>query len=291
LLSLRIVHDSSRLPPLPDPETAGTEVWRDVGGRILALGERHQDARWMHILAVGSYEFSGRSNEVRAYPNGDAGPQVVADQYRRTVLPLALQAHGFEALHASAVRTPNGVLAFCAVKESGKSTLAFALGQKGYPLWADDAVVLAFDEDGVAAAAVPFEIRLRPASSAYFSRTGSAPPATAARPVRDLAEPLALEQAPLAALFVLERERAHAAAGVELRRLGSAEAFTAVLEHAYCFTLEEPETKRRMMRQYLSLVARVPVFRLSYPTGLDHLPEIVAEIERTIRELEPAARP
>jgi hypothetical protein len=289
LLSLRIVQDSSRLPPLPDPATAGTEVWRDLGGRILALGERHQGARWMHILAVGSYEFSGRSNEVRAYPNGGAEPRVVADQYRRTVLPLALQTHGFEALHASAVRTPQGVVAFCAVKESGKSTLAFALGRKGYPLWADDAVVLAFDERGVAAAAVPFEIRLRPASSAYFSRTGSAPPAAAARPERDLTEPLSLEQAPLAALFVLER--ADAAAGVELRRLGSAEAFTAVLEHAYCFTLEEAETKRRMMRQYLSLVAKVPVFRLSYPTGLDHLPAIVAEIERTSRALEPAARP
>jgi hypothetical protein len=37
-------------------------------------------------------------------------------------------------------------------------------------------------------------------------------------------------------------------------------------------------------------VARVPVFRLSYPTGLDHLPEIVAEVERAVRDLEPAAR-
>jgi hypothetical protein len=281
VLLLRIVSGQT---PRISPAAAGDspiEVWRDLDGGVCALGEYRGQTRSLRLPGLASFEFDTASDEVRAYAEPGVDHARIVDQYRRTVLPFAFQTRGYESLHASAVRTPGGVVALCAVKESGKSTLAFALARRGYPLWADDAVVVEVGAATVSALAVPFEIRLRPASAAHFgwrARDDGAPAPS------DVAEPISLARAPLAALFVLERIRgARGPAHVELRRLERAEAFTAVLTHAYCFTLDHAERKALMMRQYLGLVARVPIYALRYPSGLDQLPGILAAIEGVIQ--------
>lgn len=58
------------------------------------------------------------------------------------VLPNVSLAHGREALHASAVETPLGVVAIAAPSGTGKSTLAAQLTQRGWPLFADDVLIL-----------------------------------------------------------------------------------------------------------------------------------------------------
>ena len=52
---------------------------------------------------------------------------------------------GWEALHASAVLSPQGVVAFCAGSGTGKSTIARGLSERGYQLCADDAVAVKAD--------------------------------------------------------------------------------------------------------------------------------------------------
>ncbi len=58
------------------------------------------------------------------------------------VLPNVGIAHGYEALHASAVSTERGIVALAAASGAGKSTLARELMERGWPLFADDTVVL-----------------------------------------------------------------------------------------------------------------------------------------------------
>src|ERR1044072_4298067 len=58
------------------------------------------------------------------------------------VLPNVSIAHGNEALHACAVETPLGVVAIAAPSGTGKSTLGRELIRRGWPLFADDAVIL-----------------------------------------------------------------------------------------------------------------------------------------------------
>ena len=59
-----------------------------------------------------------------------------------TALHCASLALGFEALHASAVSTPSGTLAFVGSSGSGKTTLAAELVARGYPLFCDDVLAL-----------------------------------------------------------------------------------------------------------------------------------------------------
>ncbi len=58
------------------------------------------------------------------------------------VLPNVAIIRGYEALHASAVDSPAGVVAVAAPSGTGKTTLALELLRRGWPLFADDVLTL-----------------------------------------------------------------------------------------------------------------------------------------------------
>jgi hypothetical protein len=67
------------------------------------------------------------------------------------VLPTVSVMHGYEALHAAVLDSPEGVVAIMAPSGSGKSTLALELLARGWPLFADDALILQSTRAGVLA--------------------------------------------------------------------------------------------------------------------------------------------
>src|SRR5215216_4252290 len=127
MLRLSIASPDAWRPPTPDSTAPDTETWRDHDGTICALGHIVDDDCWLHLPGVGSFCFSADRSDVTAVTEPSAPRELVVDAYYRTVLPFALQARGLEVLHASAVRMPQGVVALCALKETGKSTIAYAL--------------------------------------------------------------------------------------------------------------------------------------------------------------------
>ena len=58
------------------------------------------------------------------------------------VIPLVINLRGGEALHASAILTPQGVIAFAGPAGSGKSTLAGSFLLSGYQHVSDDCLAL-----------------------------------------------------------------------------------------------------------------------------------------------------
>lgn len=64
-----------------------------------------------------------------------------------TLLGIALRLQGKLVLHGNAIRIGDGALVWCGAKGAGKSTLAAAFVAAGYPLHADDQVVLTRDGD------------------------------------------------------------------------------------------------------------------------------------------------
>ena len=146
--------------PEPDPDAPDTHIWHAPDGRPIAISI-HQGKllgepaghRQLPVQPDGA---------VLAVPEPTASYALVLDAYRRTVLPQALQFFGREVLHASAVVGPSGVVGFCAYSQTGKSTLAFALAQRGYVPWADDALAFETGAQVSQALALPFAVRLRP---------------------------------------------------------------------------------------------------------------------------------
>lgn len=267
-------------PPPLDPANPDVELWPDNDGTICAYGGSLDGTCWMHLPGVATFRFSQENAQITAIAVASAARGPIVDAYYRTVLPLALQARGIEVLHASAVRMHGGIVALCGVKETGKSTIAYALSQRGYSLCADDAVPFTTSGDVVRALSLPFTIRLRPSSAAFFEtdgmREGQSPPPDARTPV-------ALAPERLAAVFVLQRNPAGlSTAPPAVSRLTASSAFMSALTHAYCFSLRDESQRARMVQHYLDLAARVPVFEVRFGAGLDWLPAITSAIEEAV---------
>ena len=243
-------------------------AWGEVGGRVHTI----------HMIGVASFRFDLSSERVAAVADPGRPAWLIRDAFHRFVLPLVLQVRGCEVLHASAIRAPRGVVALCGVSETGKSTLARALAERGHAIWADDAVVFENARTGVRAVPVPFVLRLLPDARSFF------PPTVACR-VDAKGKPVAVRpghrRVPLAAVFLLERSRGP----TRPRRLGAGAAFADVLEHARCFTIDDVARRRRLAAHYLDLVRQVPVYRIRFRPGFEHLGEVVEDIDRVVSEL------
>jgi hypothetical protein len=229
------------------------------------------------VAGVGSFEFDALAERVTAHPQASVPLAVIEETYARSVLPVVLQSRGTEVLHASAVRA-GGVVAFCGASGIGKSTLAFALSRRGHQLWADDAVAIGLRRPSAIAFSLPFEIRLRPRAVAFFRTARQAAAAVSIPVPRELADQRA---APLAAVLVLSRHDEGADdRSVHIERLQPTAALPALLAHAYCFSLEDPDLKRRMVERYMALAARVPVYALRFRPGFDLLSRVLDQVER-----------
>jgi hypothetical protein len=268
------------VPPVLDATDPDSLLWLSpVDGSVWAHGDRVEGENWLRIPGVAAFRFGGAADEpgeATAVPEPGVAREAVIDAYRRAVLPMALHVHGLEVLHASAVIAPSGVVAFCAESHGGKSTIAYAFEQRGHPVWADDAVAFHPTEAGAEVVPLPFTLRLRAPSSAYFE-TGDGPPS--GEPTRG--HSLDADPQPLAALCLLERS-GDREEDVVADPLASAQAFAAIFEHAYWFDLRSVEQRRETMRRYLDLVVRVPVYRVRYPSGFDRLPDVLDAIEAAL---------
>jgi hypothetical protein len=229
----------------------------------------------IYFPGLARFDFRPPSRRIRAISSASASKEVVDDLFRSTVRPLALQIVGFESLHASSVRHEEAVVAFCGASGTGKSTVAYALSQRGWTLWSDDAVV--FDGGGstvVRCFQLPYTLRLREPTRSFFAVADNG---TAG--VEDGNED---DPRTLAAITVLER---HAGRGHEIARLDSVDALRAVLPHAYRFSLADPLRTRHTIESYLDLVGRVPVLRGRFSPGFSLLPAFLDELEGSLREL------
>ena len=120
----------------PDPlveRPSGVHVWLNRQGGVVARGFREAGFYWMAWPDLATYGFASGDPFITAYAVHGAPIDVIWDVYRRSVVPMALQAFGWEALHASAIVTDRGIVGFCAISETGKSTVAFGLRRRGFP--------------------------------------------------------------------------------------------------------------------------------------------------------------
>jgi hypothetical protein len=259
---------SQRLDPLaPD-----IEVCHDARGELLAYCRTANGVLHVCMPDVASFSHVPGAGHVRAIPHRALTPEFILDTYHHCVLPLILPALGTQVLHASALAGTGGVVAFCASSGTGKSTIAAALGRRGYEVWADDAVAVDTAGSQPAALPLPFTTRLRPDAAWFLDCQGG--PAAEVGQVK--AGPV-----PLAALCVL-RWMPDAAAPVTIERLDPAAACHATLTHAYCFSARDRGQRRRTIRDYLALTARVPVYDVAFRPGLERLPVILDAVEDII---------
>jgi hypothetical protein len=250
--------------------SAGPRVseWLDDSGRVIATGFSREDLHWLEWPGVGIFAFSAGSREVRVWPQPGARRETIVETFSRKARPIILQALGEgQVLHAGASVGPGGLLAFCGKSGSGKSTLSFAMQEVGYWQFADDNLLLRIEQDRIIARQLPFVPNLRPPSCAYFPHARYRRPTSTGPHSPDVR---------LNAIFLLQQTAG--LTGPTISLMPPARAFSELLPLARCFDEEGSTHTRRLVDDYLQVVARVPTFRLEYRPDLQGLPLLIRNI-------------
>jgi hypothetical protein len=134
------------------------------GGITATLAEAGS-AHEIVISDTGRFVLDADGHQIRHLAPRDVDRAAVALDLIGTVLPFSLHRGGAWCVHASAVQTPSGVIAFVAPRGTGKSTLAAVCAQAGCALVADDVVVMRVDGQGVTVTPAGLPLRLREATA------------------------------------------------------------------------------------------------------------------------------
>lgn len=279
-IKIEVLPAASSVPPPPHAGGPQYQLWHDEHGTVIAYAHSRDEWNWLHLPGVASFRFNS-ATELQVTPHPNTSDETIRDALYRTVIPLVLQSSGVEVLHASAVLGSRGVIALCAVSGTGKSTIAYGLSRRGFPLVADDAVVFRSLDQGIGVDQFPFGIRLLPDAHMYF-RSDQLADGEATRP--PCSKPAFSVPPPLEAVIILERSRSALPAGLQptARHLPPAEAFKRTLMHAYFYDLHSVDQMRAMMNHYMDLVTSVPVIELRFSPGLRQLQELLEYIESTL---------
>jgi hypothetical protein len=270
----------TRSSPVPGggsvPEVpSDAQVWRDHGNFPGAYGYSHDGDHWLWLPGKAAFRFDTPGRQVEAIVPYGTSNRRVEELYQRHAMPFVLQARGRELLHASAALTPRGAIAFAGSSGAGKSTMAFALSQRGYPPLADDALLFEIVGEGVEVRPLPFALQV-PKGSALGE--GEAAARVDAPKWSDDSPPR------LAGVFVIERiSKPNPEHEPKVIALSRAAAFQLLLYHAHCFSYADEERRRLMLERYLGLTARVPAFRIRNRPAVEQLPNFLDTVEASVR--------
>lgn len=116
--------------------------WKDAEQQVwLKLADRGEDYL-LRFPDQGDFLISRDGSDIRCRPLPGTPESTIRHLFLDQVVPMVLSRQESLVLHASAVLTPQGVIAFVGKSGQGKSTLAACFGQSGFRLISDDYLVL-----------------------------------------------------------------------------------------------------------------------------------------------------
>ena len=121
--------------------------WRLPGGELWLSFAKLHEGYLLRFQGLSDFFVHKNGKEVVCLPKSGVSSDTIRHLVLNQVIPLVINLRGGEALHAGAVLTPHGIIAFSGPAGSGKSTIAGSLLKAGYPLMSDDCLAL-IEKDG-----------------------------------------------------------------------------------------------------------------------------------------------
>jgi hypothetical protein len=256
--------------PRPTGEVAGTLTCDHGTTHVIVY--RGDDGSWLWNLDVGLFHLLPGDRQVDVYPERGADMGVVGLVLAGQVAVYTLSRRGVASLHAGAVVTPAGAVAFMGAHGQGKSTMTAAMLRRGAALLADDALALGTRGAVITGLAGPRFMKLWPESvSGTLGPHMHLPDLARAISKKriDAAGRFALAgEAPIVALYELDRyDATDGAAAITIERLSPSEALAMLLRHVSSSMFLRTGDVARLLPRLSRLAAQAPVRRLRYPAG------------------------
>jgi hypothetical protein len=249
------------------------------GGRWRSLG-RAGTCQVIHFCRRASFAVSFETRSVTCRPRESTSLETIRHLFLGHVVPLLLAEQGALALHASAVKTAEGIVAFVAPAGGGKSTLAMMLGARGCSIVADDCVVVNIEDGACQVQPLDVGLRLWPESLRLLTprrHRANRHPRIDRRKTRMRPAALGLRihprRDPLHRVYLLEQRRGFQRPAIE--PVPRSDAVVALMLAAFQLGMDEPARLRRSFNLLTTLVRQLRVSRLVVPADLRLVPAAV----------------
>jgi len=273
-------------------------------GRIPALGGspepdllcyRSQEHWELAYPGIGRFAVSNDGREVAILSREEEADDLVHAYVQGPIQAFAWQLQGMGVLHGNAIAVEGQALAFVAHAGTGKSTLAAFWVAAGHPFVADDLVPVDLRDGLLVVLPGPPYMKLWP--QAITQTFGGDPdrfprlfplsnPDCEKRFVAldEIGAPFVQELLPLRAVYFLQRDPGTDNDPPEIRiePIPPSKAVISLITHTFAVGLIDSAQQMHWLDIYSRLAAHLPVRRLIYPGGLDHLPRVREAILRDL---------
>lgn len=263
----------------PDVANAGAPIYEQAcpeGCHVDVRLYRVKGAWYVWNRLVGTFHIEPESRQVTVYAQPDVDERYLALGLTGQVSSLILHHLRIPVLHASAVVTQRGAIAFLGNPWQGKSTMAACFVTRGARLLTDDALPLRIAGGRVEGMPGPVVMKMWPAGAVALGLAGRmsdmSPGYEKKFVTLDREDYFTGESAPLTRLFLLSRYDSGRAGSsrVEVIPLSQREGLVAIMGHMWNWRfLEQPELAN-LTPIYAGLARTVAVQVLRYPDGIEH---------------------
>ena len=275
-----------RRGPIADRQTGRGHTLRRPDGTISLTVVRCRSGYLVRFPAVATYLVSTDGCKIRCVRQRGTRPQTVAHLFVTHVLPMALSLRGRLVLHASAVATPHGAVAFLGAAGQGKSTLSASFVRQAFPLITDDGLLL--DDNGGALVGVPSypELRLWPDVLSALGHGGLEAHDVGHRAGKKRLSadrgswPFCRDPVQVRRIYVLVPPGSRAGrCPISITACGARDAFIELFKHTYRLDLDDRARLRDELESIVRIAARPDlVYRLAFPRDFRRLPAVQAAI-------------
>jgi hypothetical protein len=235
---------------------------------------RRPDGVWIQLREIGTFRISPDAKSVDVYAEHPADDQAIGLALAGPVLTFVRHKLGCPSLHASAIVTTHGAVAFLGPRGRGKSTMAASFMRRGALLLTDDALPLLGQDNGIHGVPGPAFMKVWHETAAHtLNLAGELPNLMANVEKRLFAldghyEPAA-RPARLRALYLLDRYDPIATGrhDVAFQPLRGRAALVPLLVHTAIRAYLLPTEEALLLRTYVQLLGQAPLHVLSYPGG------------------------
>lgn len=252
------------------------------------VAERYQgpDGDWLWHHSVAAFHVAPDARRVEIYASAGVDEELVGLLLAGAVAVLVLRKRGYACLHASAVATRHGVVAFLGPHGQGKSTMAASFLRRGATLLTDDVLSIRQRADGVYGLPGPALMKVWPETAhCTLGLAAEQLPSVLKHLEKRLLTledryPVARRPARIRALYLLQRydPAAEGETTTRIERLNGREGLAALLGHTSWGPLAHPTEVARDLQLYARLAAQAPVQLLRFPHGHEHADSVYARV-------------
>ena len=262
--------------------------WCGTGGEMwLCLGRKGSDYL-LRFVDLADFQVCLENRRIQCSPSQAVPPETLRHLVLDQVFPLLLSQRGEMVLHASAVVSPAGAIAFVGRTGLGKSTLAAYLAVNGFPLLTDDCLIIEHHDDYLCGYPLYPGLRLLPDAvrSVLNNLVGTEPSAAYSQKRRLGPDQSTIRfhagPAPVARIYFLDATHSSSSGYTSITPVSPRDAFVKLLHFTFLMDVTEPETLMREF-QWLSRAATSTQYhQLSFRRDFRTLPEVR---ERILRDL------